>query len=81
MKLQILGPGCPNCEKMELNARSAMQSLGVKANDIEIEKVTDDDTFMEMGLMVTPGLAIDGQLKSSGKVLSSDQIAEMISQG
>ncbi|MFP4643949.1 MAG: thioredoxin family protein [Spirochaetales bacterium] len=81
MKLQILGPGCANCEKMELNARAAMQSLGDKAADIEIEKITDSDTFAEMGLMVTPGLAIDGELKSSGKVLTSDQIADMISKG
>ena len=78
MKVQILGPGCANCEKMELNARAAVQSLGDRAGDIEIEKITDSDTFAEMGLLVTPGLAIDGELKSSGKVLTSDEIAEMI---
>ena len=78
MKVQILGPGCANCEKMELNARAAVQSLGDRASDIEIEKITDSDTFAEMGLLVTPGLAIDGELKSSGKVLTSDEIAEMI---
>lgn len=81
MKLQILGPGCANCEKMEKNARKAIDQLGDKAGEVEIEKITDADTFAEMGLLVTPGLAIDGRLKSSGKVLSPEDISEFVQQG
>lgn len=72
MKIQILGAGCPKCKQLEANARTAVADKGI---DAVIEKVTDSDEIMEMGVMMTPALVIDGEVKSVGKVLSPDQIA------
>jgi len=75
MKIQILGAGCPKCKQLEANAREAVATKGVEA---EIEKVTDIDEIMEMGVMMTPALVIDGEVKSVGKVLTPDQIAAQL---
>jgi len=75
MKIQILGGGCTNCKQLEENARKALKELGVEA---EIVKITDGNEIMEMGVMMTPALAVDGEVKSSGKVLSSDEVAEVL---
>jgi small redox-active disulfide protein 2 len=71
MKIQILGSGCPKCAELEGNARKAAVELDLNAS---VEKVTDTETIMAMGVMITPALAVDGQVKSSGKVLSAEQI-------
>ena len=78
MKIQILGAGCPKCKALERNARDAVTKIGVEA---DIEKITDIDKIMEMGVMITPGLAIDGEVKKTGKVLSANEIAEIIKGG
>ena len=78
MKIQILGPGCPNCKALEANARAAASTLGVAA---EFEKVTDIDAIMNMGVMMTPALAVDGQVKSTGRILSRDQIVNILQEG
>ncbi len=75
MKIQILGTGCPKCKQLEANARAAVAAKGVEA---EIEKVTDIDQIMEMGVMMTPALVIDGDVRSVGKVLTVDQIAAQL---
>lgn len=75
MKIQILGSGCPKCQALAENARQAAAQAGLKA---EIEKVTDSGRIMEMGVLITPGLAVDGVVKSSGKLLSADEIAGML---
>jgi len=75
MKIQILGTGCPKCKQLEANARAAVASKGVEA---DIEKVTDIDQIMEMGVMMTPALVIDGEVRSVGKVLTVDQIAAQL---
>ena len=75
MKIQILGAGCPKCKQLEANAREAVATKGVEA---KIEKVTDIDEIMEMGVMITPALVIDGEVKSVGKVLTPDQIAAQL---
>ncbi len=74
-KIQVLGTGCPKCVKLAENARAAIDELGIEC---EIEKVTDINKIAGFGVMLTPGLAIDGQVKSSGKVLSTDDIKAMI---
>ncbi len=71
MKVQILGSGCPKCKLLEQHAREAVAELGI---DAEILKVSDSDDIMEMGVMMTPALAIDGEVKSVGKVLTKDQV-------
>ncbi len=75
MTIQILGGGCPNCKKLESSAREAIEQLGIEA---EIVKVTDGNEIMEMGVMMTPALAIDGEVKSTGKVLSADEVKELL---
>ncbi|HOV90220.1 MAG TPA: thioredoxin family protein [Syntrophorhabdaceae bacterium] len=75
MKIQILGTGCPKCIKLTENAEQAAREKGV---EFEIEKVSDINKIMELGVMFTPGLAIDGQVKSVGKVLSVEEIKKML---
>jgi small redox-active disulfide protein 2 len=69
--IQILGTGCPKCKMLAENAEKAAKALGI---DFELVKVTDLNEMAGMGVMMTPGLAIDGELMSSGKVLSPEEI-------
>jgi small redox-active disulfide protein 2 len=78
MKIQILGTGCPKCKALEQHAREAVAELALEA---EIDKVTDIEAIMEMGVMMTPALAIDGEVKSVGKVLTKDQIVVYLKGG
>lgn len=75
MVIQILGTGCPKCKALEANARQAIEAGHI---DATIEKVTEIDKIMEMGVMLTPALAIDGDVKSSGKLLNKNQILALI---
>jgi small redox-active disulfide protein 2 len=75
MKIQILGTGCPKCRKLEENARSAVLELGL---DVEVEKVSEINEIMSFGVMITPSLAVDGNVKSSGKVLSVEEIKGLL---
>ncbi|HOV45853.1 MAG TPA: thioredoxin family protein [Exilispira sp.] len=75
MKIQILGKGCINCKKLEENVRIALKQIGLNE---EVEKVTDVDKIVEMGVLMTPALVIDGKIESTGKVLSQKQIIEII---
>ena len=75
-KIQILGTGCPNCKKLAENAEVAAKELGI---EYEIEKVTEINEMMAFGVMVTPALVIDGQVKVVGKVVSSEDIKGMLS--
>lgn len=75
MKLQILGTGCPKCKKLANNAEAAAEELGV---DYEIEKVTDVNDIMEYGVMMTPALAIDGEVEVTGKVADVADIKELL---
>jgi small redox-active disulfide protein 2 len=75
MKIQILGTGCPKCKQLTENAQEAVQALGL---DAEIEKVTQINDIMKFGVMITPALAVDGNVKSSGKVLSAEEIKGML---
>jgi small redox-active disulfide protein 2 len=75
MKIQILGGGCPKCQKLAENAKEAVSEIGI---DAEIENVTDTDRIMDMGVMITPALAVDGVVKSTGKVLDKSEIVRLI---
>ena len=75
MKIQILGSGCPNCRKLEANTLEALKELGLQA---EVEKVTDMDRIMEFHVMMTPGLVVDGVVRSAGKVLNRKQIIDIL---
>jgi small redox-active disulfide protein 2 len=74
-KIQILGTGCPKCKKLAENAEAAAKELGI---EYEIEKVTEINEIMKFGVMVTPALVIDGQVKVVGKVPRVDEIKEML---
>ena len=74
-KIQILGTGCAKCAKLTENAERAAEELGVEA---EVEKVTDIKKIMEFGVMMTPGIAIDGAVKVVGKVLSVEEIKKLL---
>lgn len=74
-KIQILGTGCPKCKKLAENAEAAAKQLGI---EYELEKVTDINKITQMGVMITPALAIDGEVKISGKVVSPEDIKEML---
>ena len=74
-KIQILGTGCPKCKKLAENAEVAARELDIEH---EVEKVTDINEIMKFGVMVTPALAVDGEVKVVGKVPSPDQIKAML---
>ncbi len=75
MKIQILGTGCPKCRQLLANATEAVAELGI---DCEIEKVTDINAIMDFDVMLTPALAIDGNVRSSGKLLSPEKIKALL---
>lgn len=75
MKIQILGTGCPKCKKLTENAAAAAQAAGL---DYEIEKVTDITAIMEFAVMMTPALAVDGEVKITGKIASPDEIQKLL---
>ena len=74
-KLQILGTGCPKCRKLTENAEAAARALGI---EYEIEKVTDVKEIMKFGVMMTPALAVDGEVKVVGKVPEPDAIKALL---
>jgi small redox-active disulfide protein 2 len=76
MKIQILGSGCPKCKQLMANAEQAVKESGI---DAQVEKISDLQEIMKFGVMMTPALAVDGEVKSAGKVLSAKEIAEIIS--
>ncbi len=74
-KIQILGTGCPKCKKLVENAEAAAKELGI---EFEIEKVTDINEIMKFGVMMTPALVVDGDVKVVGKLPSPDEINRML---
>jgi small redox-active disulfide protein 2 len=73
--VQIYGTGCPKCQTLAANAEEAARSLGI---DIELDKVTDLRDIAAAGVLMTPGLAIDGEVKSTGHLLSVAQIRKLL---
>ena len=71
MKIEILGTGCTKCKALEENAKKAVAEAGVFA---QVEKVEDMMKIMDYGVMSTPGLVINGEVKSTGKLLNSEDI-------
>ena len=75
-KIQVLGPGCAKCKKLAEHVEQAAQELGL---DYEIEKVTDITRIIDFGVIMTPGLVVDGVIKTSGKVPSVEEVKKLIS--
>ena len=76
MKLEILGSGCANCQKLMALTEAAVRDLGIE--DAELVKVEDFPKIMAYGVMSTPALAIDGKLVMSGNVPSKAEVSSMI---
>jgi len=74
-KIQILGTGCPKCKKLAENAEAAAKELEL---EFEVEKVADINEMMKFGVMMTPALVVDGEVKVVGKVSSPDEIKQML---
>jgi len=74
-KLQILGTGCPKCKMLAELTENTANNLGI---EYKIEKVTDINEIMKFGVMMTPALAVDGQVKVVGKMPSPDEIRKML---
>ena len=74
-KIEILGIGCAKCNKLEELARKASDELGI---EYEVQKVKDIDQIMDYGVMITPALVIDGQVKVAGKVPSYEEVKKMV---
>ena len=74
-KLQILGTGCPKCQKLAETAETAARELAL---EYEVEKVKEIDKIMAFGVMMTPALAVDGEVKVSGKVPSIDELKKLL---
>ena len=75
MKIEILGTGCPKCKKLNELVEEAVSELGVL---VEIIKVTDINKIIDYGVMVTPALVIDGDVKMTGKIPSKEEITDWI---
>lgn len=74
-KIQILGTGCPKCKQLAENAEAAAKALGL---EYELVKVTEINEIMKFGVMMTPALAVDGEVKLVGKVPPADQIRKVL---
>lgn len=75
MKIQILGTGCPKCRKLAETAEKAAEESGI---EYELEKVTDINQIMSFGVMMTPALAVDGNVKIVGKVPSVEEVKTLL---
>jgi len=74
-KLQILGTGCPKCKMLAVAVEDAAKAMGI---EYEIEKVTDINEIMKFGVMMTPALAVDGEVKVLGKVPDIEILKDML---
>jgi small redox-active disulfide protein 2 len=73
--IQILGSGCAKCQKLADAAEAAARDLGV---DYRLEKITDIKRFVEFGVMMTPAMVVDGELKVSGKIPTDQALRQML---
>ena len=75
MKVEIVGPGCPRCKNTQKNVAEALKQLNIQA---EVTHVTDIAEIAQKGVMFTPAVIVDGQVKISGKIPSVDEIKKIL---
>ena len=73
--LQVLGTGCAKCQKLTQQAEAAAKSLGI---EYQLEKITQIDRIMAFGVMTTPALVVDGEVKVAGRVPDLEQLKAML---
>ncbi|MBN2536984.1 TM0996/MTH895 family glutaredoxin-like protein [candidate division WOR-3 bacterium] len=78
MKIQVLGIGCARCQELEERVRDTLAEMNVAA---DIEHVKDLKTFAAMGVLMTPGLVIDGKVVAQGRIPSKDELKRLLSPG
>lgn len=78
MTIQVLGTGCSKCKALQDNVEKAVRELGL---DAEVQKVTDLKEIMSYQVLSTPGLAVDGEVKVTGRVPSADEIKQILTAG
>jgi small redox-active disulfide protein 2 len=75
MRIQVLGTGCTRCKQLTANAEKAVAELGL---GVAVEKVEDVREIMRFGVMTTPALAVDGKVRSAGKVLGPEDVKALL---
>ncbi len=75
VEIKVLGPGCTNCKRLEQITRNVVDTLAAEAN---ITKVTDYKEIVELGVMATPGLIIDDDVVSSGRIPSETEVTDWV---
>ncbi len=75
MKIEVFGPGCPKCLQVEKTVKDALAELNIQA---DVEKVKDITKIMESGIMLTPGLRINGKIKCSGRIPKIDEVKKWV---
>ncbi len=76
-KIQILGMGCAKCNSLYAAAEAAAKELGL---EYEMEKISDIEKITEMGVMMTPAIAVNGEVKFAGRVPSAESLKKMLSE-
>lgn len=77
MEIKVLGPGCKNCKTLETAVLKIVEEMGIEA---KVEKVENVKRIAELGVLITPGLIINGKIKSSGRVPGRDDIVKWINE-
>lgn len=77
MEIKVLGPGCPKCHALEKTVKEVLGETGIEA---EVKKITDIKEIASHGIMLTPGLIVNGKIKATGKVLSKNDVKKYIEQ-
>ena len=75
VEIKVLGPGCANCKRLEQIAQKVVNNLAVEA---KIEKVTNYQEIVELGVMATPGLIVNGEVVSSGRIPSETEVTTWV---
>ena len=75
MRIEVIGPGCSRCVTTEKNVKEAVKQLGIQA---EVVKITDIAEFSKKGIIFTPGVIVDGQVKVSGRIPTVDELKKIL---
>jgi small redox-active disulfide protein 2 len=76
MLIKVFGPGCKKCEILKQNVEAAISDLGMK--NVEVKKISDINEMIEAGIMSSPTLMIDGEIKTEGKLTSIQEIKDLL---